>query len=400
MNIFWFLKAADADFKATQTRDELKRMRVTLWLFVALVAIFLSWANWAELDQITRAQGRVIASSKTQVVQSQEGGVVEELLVREGDRVKQGDAVLVLERTQVESSYLEAVARQAGILAAIARLRAEVFGGPIEFDPLVGEYPNFVESQRALYKKRQSSIEEEIGSLERMADLVDQELALNRPLAATGDVSKADILRLERQKADIGSQITNIQNRYFEDAQAELSKLEEELAGVQQQVNLRKDRLEQYILRAPVNGIVKNIGISTGGGVVRPGEEVLQIVPLDDRLIIEARVSPAEIAFIDQGMSAVVKLDAYDYTLYGDLSGQLTYISADTLTDETSRDQTPFYRIQVETEGRRFKGGVQQELPILPGMTAVVELKTGSNTVLHYLTKPLVKTLSESLGER
>jgi len=400
MKLFWFLQGPDDHFSSAATRRALRGPRWILILMFLTVGAFLGWSQWAKIDQITRAPGEVIASSKTQVVQSQEGGILERLAVKEGDRVERGDIVAVLERTQAESAYLESQAKKAGLLAATARLRSEVFGTTLEFDPILETYPGFVENQRQLFTKRQSSLNEEVESLESMAGLIKQELALNRPLLKTGDVSRTDVLRLERQLADMESQITNVRNEYFRDAQAELNKLEEELASVEQQLKQRADKLKQTTLTAPVNGIVKNIAITTEGGVIRPGEEIMQIVPVDDRLIIEAKVTPADIAFVQQGLPATVKIDAYDYTIYGDLDGRLTYISADTLREQTQSEQEPYYRIQVETEGRRFNGKVTKELEILPGMTAMVEIKTGTNTVLSYITKPLVKTLSESLGER
>jgi adhesin transport system membrane fusion protein len=233
-----------------------------------------------------------------------------------------------------------------------------------------------------------------------MAGLLKQELALNQPLLASGDVSRTDVLRLQRQLADLQSQITNKRNKYFQDAQAELGKVQEELAGVEQMLAQRKNQLEQTELRAPLRGVVKNVRITTRGGVIRPGEEVMQIVPLEDDLVIEAKVSPADIAFLKRGLDATVKIDAYDYTVYGDLPGTLTYISADTLNEDLKQNELPYYRVQVKAKGRQFSGRPNEVLEIQPGMTATVEIKTGSNTVLQYLAKPVVKTLSESLGER
>lgn len=371
-----------------------------MWLTLLTVAGFIAWAYWAKIDQITRAPGSVIASSKTQVIQSQEGGILERMMVKEGDRVERGDPVVYLERTQAESVYLESLAKQAALLATVSRLRSEVLDTSIEFPIELEGYPQFVSNQRELHVKRKSALTEELDALEKMGQLVRDELALNRPLLRTGDVSKTDILRLERQLADLESQQTNIRNKFFQEAQAELGKYEEELAAVKQQLAQRKDKLEQTTLYAPVNGIVKNIAVNTEGGVIRPGEEILQIVPIDDALVVEAKVSPADIAFVSTGLPATVKIDAYDYTIYGDLSGTLTYISADTLTEERQNGEEPYYRIQVRTDNNRFSGDIAKALEILPGMTASVEIKTGSNTVLHYLTKPLTKTLAESLGER
>jgi hypothetical protein len=183
---------------------------------------------------------------------------------------------------------------------------------------------------------------------------------------------------------------------------SELSKALEDLAGVQQIMAQRKDQLTQTELRAPLHGIVKNVRVTTRGGVIRPGEEVMQIVPLEEDLVIEAKVSPVDIAFIKTGMKATVKIDAYDYTIYGDLSGTLSYISADTLTENLNVQQgeQPYYRVQVKTDGRKFSGRPDQKLDIQPGMTSMVEIKTGSNTVLKYLSKPVIKTLNQSMGER
>ena len=196
------------------------------------------------------------------------------------------------------------------------------------------------------------------------------------------------------------SQVTNKRNKYFQDAQAELSKVQEDLLGVEQSLAQRRDVLEQTELRAPVRGVVKNVRITTQGGVIRAGEEVMQIVPLEDDLLIEAKLRPADIAFIKPGLQARVKLDAYDYTIYGDLPGKLDFISADTLTEDLKQGEQPYYRMRVRTTGRQFSGRPQANLDILPGMTATVEVMTGRKTVLQYLTKPIAKTMSESLGER
>ena len=400
MKLFWFLQAGEEEFRSTETRALTRGPRWVLWFTIFALIVFVSWAQWAKIDQITRAPGSVIASSKTQLVQSQEGGILDKLMVSEGDRVNRGDPLVLLEKTQAESVYKETLAKKGALLATVARLRREVFGGEYQFDAMLSDYPQFVENQKELYEKRTGAINEELSALEQMAALVEEELSLNRPLLKTGDVSRTEILRLERQLADLKAQETNTKNAFFKDAQEELGKFEEELASVEEVLNQRKDKLDQTVLYAPVNGIVKNISINTEGGVVRPGEEILQIVPVDDVLVVEAKVSPADIAFINRGLPATVKIDAYDYTIYGDLAGTLTYISADTLQEQRESDEEPYYRIQVRTENNRFSGDFGKALEILPGMTASVEVKTGSNTVLHYLTKPLVKTLAESLGER
>lgn len=381
---------------------ETTRPRSAIRISAIALGIFLLWAAFADLDQVTRAQGTVIASSRSQVMQAVDGGVLQELLVKEGDIVEAQQVLARLDRAKLQASYLEARARAVALKMNVARLQAEVLDKPLALGADVKSYPEFRTNQEALFEKRQSSIREEIQSLEAMLKLAKQELEMTEPLLRTGDVSRSDVLRLQRQVADLAAQITNRRNKYFQDSQAELSKAQEDLAGAEQIVTQRKELLDAAEFHSPMRGIVKNIRITTKGGVLRPGEELMQIVPLDDDLIVEAKVRPADIGFLKPGLESSVKIDAYDYTIYGSLPGKVTYISADTLREEQPRQQAEleFYRVQVRVEGREFKKKKNEKLEIQPGMTATVEIKTGSNTVLRYLTKPVIKTLSESMGER
>ncbi len=400
MKIFWFLESGEPGRDRRILARDLKRSRLTLWTTAFSLVVFVTWAYFAEIDQITRAPGQVIASQRSQVIQSQDGGTIEQLLVKDGDTVDRGQVLVRLERARSEASFLEARAKSAGLTATVARLRAEVFGGEPVFPPMLSNYPQFRENQLVLYHKRKAAIDEEVTALQNLLQLAQRELEMTQPLLKTGDVSRTEVLRLERQVAEVTSQITNKRNRYFQDAQAELSKALEDLAGIEQTMAQRMTQVDQTELRAPLHGVVKNVRITTRGGVIRPGEEVMQIVPLEDDLLIEARVMPADIAFIKPGLSATVKIDAYDYTIYGDLPGKLTYISPDTLTEDLRQGEQPYYRVRVRTDGRRFSGRPNEDLEIQPGMTATVEIRTGTNTVLKYLTKPVVKTLSEALRER
>jgi adhesin transport system membrane fusion protein len=282
----------------------------------------------------------------------------------------------------------------------VSRLRAEVYNQPPAFEKLVADYPQFRANQLALLDKRRAAVREEIAALETQRRLVERELAMTQPLLKTGDVSQAEVLKLQRQVADVAGQITNRRNRYFQDAQAELAKAEEELATLTQALAQRKDLLERTELHAPAKGTVKNVRFTTPGAVLRPGDEVMQIVPVDDALVFEARVKPADIGFLKQGLTATVKVDAYDFGIYGGLAGQVSYISADTLSEDLKQGEQPYYRVQVKSSERRFSKRADDRIDIQPGMTATVEIKTGSNTVLRYLAKPLIKTLQESLTER
>jgi adhesin transport system membrane fusion protein len=400
MKIFWFLGSGKKTSQGNGLHEQQRDSRYILWTSFLAIGIFLAWAYFAELDQITRASGSVISSSRTQIIQSQDGGTLQELLVKEGDVVVAGQLLARLERTRTEAAYLETRAKAVGFAATLARLRAEVYGGQPKFPDEVKEYPDFKANQLALLAKRRDSLSEDLSALKSMQSLVKQELAMNEPLVALGDVSRTEVLRLQRQVADMQAQITNKKNKYFQDAQAELNKAEEDLAGVEQLMAQRKNLLEQTELHAPLRGVVKNVRITTQGGVIRAGDEVMQIVPLEDDLVIEAKVSPTDIAFLNKKLDVNIKIDAYDYTIYGDLPGKIVFISADTLKEDLKQGEQPYYRAHIRTTGRKFSGRPNDKTDILPGMTATVEIKTGRKTVLQYLIKPLVKTMSESLGER
>jgi adhesin transport system membrane fusion protein len=397
MKIFWFLHSNTG--KAPKV-EGLGSSRLVMGVTFASLAAFFAWAYFAELDEITRAPGTVISSSRTQVIQSQDGGTLEALLVKEGDTVEAGQKLATLQRARAEATYLETRAKVVGLSATAARLRAEVFGGKPQFPAEISNYPDYRANQLALFKKRQDALNEELSAIASMKTLVEKELAMNLPLVAAGDVSLTEVLRLQRQVADMQSQMTNKRNKYFQDSQAELNKTEEDYAGAEQLLAQRKNLLDQTELISPMRGIVKNVRITTQGGVIRAGEEVMQIVPLEEDLLIEAKVSPSDIAFISVGMNGSVKIDAYDSTIYGDLPGKLIFISADTLSENLQQNEKPYYRARVRTTGRQFSGRPNADIDILPGMTATIEIKTGRKTVLQYLTKPIVKTLSESLGER
>ena len=366
----------------------------------AIVAL-LAWAHWAKIDQITRAPGQVIASSRNQVIQAQDGGTVEEMRVKEGARVKRGEVLLRFDKAKVEAAYLESLSKTASLEATVARLKVEVFGGKLSFPAELDTYPEIKSNQEVLLHKRQSAIRDEISALEKARALVNDELNINLPLEKTGDVSKTDIIRLQRQAVEIQGQITNRRNKYMQDSQTDLSKAQEDLDVAQQVLAQRKDQLDHMEVVSPVDGIVRNVRITTRGGVAKPGEEIMQIVPLDDDLLIEVKVSTRDIGFIKPGLPVTIKLDAFDYTIYGTLHGTVSYISADTLNDENrSVNEKPFYRVEVKSAGKNFTGQSAARIEIQPGMTASVEIKTGENSVLNYLAKPITKTLSESLNER
>ncbi|MFN4329138.1 MAG: HlyD family type I secretion periplasmic adaptor subunit [Limnobacter sp.] len=389
----------EADQEAAPVRSPV------IWVVLVTLVIALGWAAWAELDQVTRGTGAIIASQKTQIVQAPDGGVIEELLVREGDVVKPNQLLATLDTAKAGAAVAEVVAKQGSLQASIVRLRAEVLETPMTFPDSLKKYPDIIAAQTRLYQKRRQALNEEVSALVKSLKLIEEELVLNEKALATGDVSKTEVIRLRRQANDLQSQITNRRNKYFQDAQAELAKAEDELATVSQTVNQRQASLDYTRLTAPVGGAVRNVRFTTKGAVLRPGDELLTIVPTADALIVEAKIKPSDIAFIRKGMTANIKVDAYDYSIYGTLEGVVTYISPDTLTDDQGTRQatgepTTYYRIHVETRDRSFKKRADEQLDLIPGMTTTVEVKTGKSSVLRYLFKPVVKTLDQALVER
>ena len=376
------------------------RSSAVIWISLLALICFLVWASQAELEQITRAPGQIIASGRTQVIQASDGGVLQALLVKEGDTVERGQVLALLDRQKLHTAYQETRSRELALRATVARLNAEIVGNEPAFPADTEGYPQFRANQLALLQKRRASINEETASLRKLLELAQRELAMTAPLVSTGDVSQADVLKLERQVADLQAQITNRQNKYMQDTQADLSRAEEELAGVQQMLAQRADLLSRTELRAPMRGVVKNIRMTTIGGTLKPTEELMQIVPIENELMVEARIRPTDIAFIHTGQTASVKIDAYDYTLYGWLEGKVSYLSPDTLTEDLKQGEQAYYRLQVRADDKRFARNTKQAIQLQPGMTVTVEIKTGKNTVLRYLAKPIVKTMREAMVEK
>lgn len=376
------------------------RGSLVIWISLLALVCFFIWASQAELEQITRAPGQIIASGRTQVIQASDGGVLQALLVKEGDTVERGQVLAFLDRQKLRAAYQETRSRELALRASVARLQAELAGSEPTFSAETETYPQFRANQLALLQKRRASINEETASLRKLLELAQRELAMTTPLVNTGDVSQADVLKLERQVADLQAQITNRQNKYLQDTQADLSRAEEELAGVQQMLAQRADLLSRTELRAPMRGVVKNIRMTTIGGTLKPTEELMQIVPIENELLVEARIRPTDIAFIHTGQTASVKIDAYDYTLYGWLEGKVSYLSPDTLTEDLRQGEQAYYRMQVRADDKRFAKQAKEAIQLQPGMTVTVEVKTGKNTVLRYLAKPIVKTMREAMVEK
>ncbi|MGK8251952.1 HlyD family type I secretion periplasmic adaptor subunit [Moraxella lacunata] len=372
---------------------------IIIWVALAVIIVLITWASFAKIDQVTRAQATVIASDRTQEIQATDNGVLSELLVREGDDVKKGDLLAILEEERAKAALDNSATKAAALRARVARLEAEIFDRPLNFPEEIQKYAEYVQNQTELYNRRRQAITQDVASLQKMLELAKRELAMNEPLLAHGDVSQADVIRLRRQVADIEAQITNKRNKYFEDAQTELTKAQEELESETEQLRDRTQVLEEKRLFAPVDGKVNNIAVTTIGGVVRPGDTIMQLLPTSSDLVVEAKVQPVDIAYVKEGQTASVKLDAYDYSIFGAMNGEVIYISPDTLMEKTPQGDKPYYRVQIRIEGAQVAAR-EDEIIIKPGMTASVDIKAMERTVLSYLTKPITKTLSEGLGER
>lgn len=375
-----------------------------LWIIFGSLLIvivpFFTWASYAQIDQISHAQGQVIASAKTQEIQSANDGVVEKIYVHEGDHVKKGDRLITLEKSQSQASYDDSRAKVAALQATLVRLRAEVYGKALVFPPLVQQYPEFIGNQTELFHRRQQALNDEISALKESLKLAQDELDLNLPLLKNGDIGATEIIRLKRQIADLKGQISNKRNKYFQDSQAEMTKAEEELSTKEQELADRTITLERTTISASMDAIVKNIILTTQGARVRPGDVILELVPSGDRLIVEAKLNPSDISFIKQGQKAAVKLDAYDYSIYGIFHGVVKYISPDTLVEKTSEGEKHYFRVQIALDQTELISKAGKKIEIAPGMTAQVDIITGTRSVLAYLTKPITKTLSESFHER
>jgi adhesin transport system membrane fusion protein len=369
---------------------------VTLLLITSIV-----WARWAELDQIARAPGSVIPLGRLQVVQSLNGGEIVQINVREGDTVKRGQLLVVLSKVREQAAVDEARGKVAALKSQKARIDAELYDKPLVFPQDISDFSDFVRNQRQLYERRRFALRSELAKLNEMKVLLEEELNLNMPLLADGDVARSEIIRMQRAVVDVEREASSIQQRYIQELQTELAKTEEELVTAEQVLAQRRDALNSTELFAPTNGIVKNVRLTTVGGVLRPGDEVLQIVPTGERLFVEAKVSPRDISNVKPGQEASVKFDSYDFSVYGAGKGVVSYISPDTLSEEGADGRKEvYYRVNVEVDVREMRPKKQGErIEIQPGMTVTAEIKTGTQTVFDYLTKPITKTISESLSE-
>ncbi|MCQ9122083.1 HlyD family type I secretion periplasmic adaptor subunit [Rodentibacter pneumotropicus] len=372
-------------------------------LFFIFLVTFVIWAYFSPLEEVTRGQGSVIPSSREQIVQSLDPGIIQEMKVKEGEIVEKGQVLLTLDDTRSSAILRESEAKVQNLRAVVARLQAESAGKPLVFADDIPE--DVVSRETAAYNARRKAMLDAVEGLAQSKALLDKEIAITQPMVKKGVVSQVELLRMQRQSSDFAQQITERRNRYSADANNELVQTESELAQARENMAMRADPVERSQIKAPLRGVVKNIRINTVGGVVQAGQDILEIVPLDDTLLVQAYISPKDVAFIRPGQPALVKISAYDYSIYGGLEGKVTLISPDTLQDERRRSELnlnadqAYYRILIETQGTSITDSKGQKLDITPGMTATVDIKTGEKTVFQYLIKPITR-MKQALQER
>ena len=372
-----------------------------IYLMLAALAAAIGWAAVARVDMITRGEARVIPEGREQVIASLEGGILRELLVREGDAVKAGQPLALLDPTRVEAVQAEGQAKRLALRAAIARATAESGGQPLRFGAeLMKDARAPVAAETASYQARQRALQEAVAITQRSLGLLEKELAVAEGMSAKGLMSEVEVMRVRRQVNDLNLQVQERLNRHRQEASAELAKLQTELAQLEENLVVRDDAVKRTTLVSPVDGLVKQIRTHTLGGIVAGGAPLMEIVPVGDKVLVEMRVKPADIGFLRVGQAAEIKLSAYEFTVYGSLSGKVVTISPDALGDP-ERAQAPdgtWYRALVEADRSSLQAG-GKPLAAIPGMTGTAEVNVGERTVLSYLLRPMLKA-REAFQER
>ncbi len=384
--------------KAKELEPALPRASLFIWIICIGLLSLLIWAWLFKLEEVSTGIGKVTPSSKEQVVQSLEGGILTKLYVHEGQIVQEGQVLAQLDPTRFASNVGESASLLLASQATAARLRAEVNGTSLKFPSEVLKERDLVEEETALYHSRRSNLEESLSGLQQALILVDEELQMTEPLVAKGAASEVEVLRLKRQATDLRNQMNDVRNQYLVKAREELAKANTDIETQLQVVKGKSDSLNRTLFKSPVRGIVKEIDVMTIGGVISQNGKLMTIVPLDEQLLVEARISPRDIAFIHPGQDALVKITAYDYSIYGGLKGKVSIISPDTLRDEVKQDQF-YYRVYIRTDSGKLMNKAGKQFSITPGMVATVDIKTGEKTILDYLIKPFNKA-QEALRER
>jgi len=419
--------------------DAPRVVRLTIWVLIGFVLFLGLWAHFAKIDEVTRGEGKAIPSSKVQKIQNLEGGIVSQIFVREGEVVQAGQSLMRLDPTRFQSNVGETEADRLAMFLRVERLSAEVEDRALNIpDDVRAKVPGQASSEEALFHSRQQQLKDEVAGLEQQLvqkqqelrefvskqaqyrnslELLRQEISMSAPLVAQGAMSQVELLRLKRSEVEnrgqldattlaipraeaavkeVERKVAETRSRFRSEALKELNEARTELSKAEATGKALEDRVSRTLVTSPVRGIVKQLLVNTIGGVIQPGSDLIEIVPLDDTLLVEARIRPQDIAFLRPGQHAMVKFTAYDYTIYGGLEADLEQIGADTVTDD---DGNSFYLIKLRTR-KSHLGTDDKPLLIIPGMVATVDIITGKKSILSYLLKPILRAKAEALRER
>ena len=420
--------------------DAPRIVRLTIWGVIGFFVFLLLWAHFAIIDEVTKGEGKAIPSSRIQKIQNLEGGIVAQIYVHEGQIVEAGAPLVRLDDTRFASNVGETEADRVAMELRVERLSAEVDARPLNITPDVRKaVPSQAANEESLFESRRQQLADEIGGLQQQLvqrqqelrefaskadqyrnslNLLRQEIGMSEPLVKQGAISPVEVLRLKRSEVEtrgmldgttlaipraqaaineVQRKIDETRGKFRSDALTQLNEARTDLSKAQATSKGLEDRVSRTMVTSPVRGIVKQLMVNTVGGVIQPGSDIAEVVPLDDTLLVEARIRPQDIAFLHPGQEAMIKFTAYDYTIYGGLKGKLEQIGADTVQDEQKKET--FYVIKLRTE-RSHLGTDEKPLLIIPGMVASVDIITGEKSVLSYLLKPIIKSRAEALHER
>lgn len=384
-------------------RGEIYNGSAVVWIVFIAFSGFLVWSYSFDLDQFVRAQVKVFSQSRVQVIQSVDGGVLDALFVKEGDFVEKGQILAKINSKRFEASSNEIQARVFGLRAKIARLTAEISGKEPEFSmELINGAGEMVAIEKTLFESRKASLANDVDALRDNLRLARQEKRIVDRLKASGDVDQMEVLSAEKAVIDAEAKLQSRINEYREQASTELAKARDELSQSDQVLNQRTDMVESSDVIAQIPGYVKNIKVTTIGAVLKAGEELMEVIPKDDKLLLEAKVTPKDIADLSLQQTASLRLDPFDSSIYGTIEAKVQFISGDTVVENGSRpgQEQTFYIVYLSLPVSPVTTSIGKEVELIPGMTGQVDIKTGERSVLTYLLKPVVKTLNQSFGEK
>jgi membrane fusion protein, adhesin transport system len=373
---------------------------IVLFLMIALVCAAVTWAHYAEVEEITKGNAKVISSRGEQKVNSLEGGILTQLMVREGDVVEAGQVLAKLDPTKANSSFQETDVRRIALRLSAARLQAESKGSGLVFPANLQGYKDIIQSETRAFEAKRDSVQQSVAAIQMNIKNVEKELNMLRPLAKEGAVSVVETMRLERQIGELQAQVLDRVNKAKAESNIELIKVESELSQLGENLKARVDIVERTFIKSPVRASVKSIKHNTIGSVIPPADTIIELVPLEEGLLVEAKIRPSDVAFLHNGLPVTIKISAYDYSIYGSLQGKIKFISPDTVKDEKrgQTDDEAYYRVLISTNTSTLESN-GKKLEITPGMTASAEILTGKRSILEYLLKPVLKA-KEALRER